>query len=126
MNEKPPGEGQETAAHKQGPRVLWELNPDQWRLFAITFIAGVASIVVGAGLIGLALALARSQWVNGPNGQFVLYGPAPVALLGVYLAAQAGTQGRVAVWIGRVCLLGACAWFAVVLLWVIGKGAGIK
>lgn len=37
----------------------WKPSPEEWRLLVITFVGGLASIVVGAGLIGAALVLGR-------------------------------------------------------------------
>ena len=43
----------------------WELTPEEWRTLVITFIGGLASIVVGACVIGAALAFSR--WWNHGN-----------------------------------------------------------
>jgi xanthine/uracil permease len=40
-------------------RPLWSLNRDEQRLLWITFVGGLASILVGAGVIGAAIALGR-------------------------------------------------------------------
>jgi hypothetical protein len=40
-------------------RPLWTLSRDDQRLLWVTFVGGVASFLVGAGLIGVALTLAR-------------------------------------------------------------------
>ena len=47
-------------------RTRWELTPDEWRLLVITFLGGIASIVLGAATIGVALALLR--WVTPGRG----------------------------------------------------------
>lgn len=39
----------------------WALNDDEWRLLVITFVGGLASIIVGAAMLGGALALARYE-----------------------------------------------------------------
>lgn len=46
-------------SEKSSRKRPWELPADEWRLLMITFVGGLASIVVGAGLIGAALALDR-------------------------------------------------------------------
>jgi hypothetical protein len=46
-------------------RPLWKLDRSEQRILAITFVGGVASIVVAAVIIGTAIALARH--VNGSS-----------------------------------------------------------
>ena len=52
-------------------KTRWELTPEEWRLLGITFVGGVASILVGAGAIGAAIAAGR-LFVHGgsPDGSF--------------------------------------------------------
>jgi hypothetical protein len=44
-----------------GDRLLWSLNRDEQRLLWITFVRGLASILVGAAVIGGAIAVARYE-----------------------------------------------------------------
>jgi hypothetical protein len=45
-------------------RPRWGFTPEDWRLLAITFIGGLASILAGAALIGISIAIARSFEVH--------------------------------------------------------------
>jgi len=54
-----PAAEQKASAEPQPLRLVPALSTQDWRVFGITFVAGIGSIVVGAALIGLALALAR-------------------------------------------------------------------
>jgi len=40
-------------------RPLWKLSRDEQRVLLITFVGGLASIIVGAAVIGVAIALAH-------------------------------------------------------------------
>jgi hypothetical protein len=55
--DKPTGEDKPTNAE----RPLWSLSRDEQRLLMITFVGGLGSIVAGAGMIGVAIVLARDQ-----------------------------------------------------------------
>lgn len=54
VTDKPPGK----------PR--WQFTSEEWRLLVITFVGGLGSIVIGAVLIGIAIALSRAM-TNGPH-----------------------------------------------------------
>jgi hypothetical protein len=58
-NEQPPAPTTEASAPQGVERPLWVLSREDQRLFVITFVGGVASIVVGACVIGGAIALVR-------------------------------------------------------------------
>jgi hypothetical protein len=42
-------------------RPLWSMSRDEQRLLWITFVGGLASILVGAGIIGAAIVFARYE-----------------------------------------------------------------
>lgn len=58
---------------------LWELSADEKRLLLITFVGGLASIVLGAVMIGAALALTRWEAHRHPD----MLNLAMVTVLGV-------------------------------------------
>jgi hypothetical protein len=64
-------------------RRLWNLNRDEQQILLITFAAGVGSIVVGAALVGLAIAFAR--WEAAYNeDQFTFLGWATVVITALF------------------------------------------
>ena len=66
-------------------RPLWKLNRDEQRLFWITFVGGLASIVVGAGVIGSAIALARYDLRQEKGGHLVLEVEGTAVFLALFL-----------------------------------------
>jgi len=59
-NEQLPAPIPEASAPKVAERSLWKLSRDEQRILMITFVGGLASIVVGACVIGGSIALARA------------------------------------------------------------------
>jgi hypothetical protein len=62
-------------------RPLWSLSRDEQRILAITFVGGLASIILAAGIIGAAIALGR--WFRHQNleGGFAHWLPAATSVL---------------------------------------------
>jgi hypothetical protein len=108
-------------------RRLWELSLDEKRILLVTFLGGVASIVVGAALIGVAIALARSQ-LRMPRNLIGMAIALPCAIFGVWYVGRPYSR-RVLIgrnpWMRAV----AVAFFALasvfILFWV-GIAAGVK
>jgi hypothetical protein len=138
--QKEPGEPESEAASavpESRPRLLPALRADEWHLFAITFVAGVASIVVGAAMIGISLALARIFW-NERGAWWTLAGYFGAGVLGVTLGVT-GWRFR-SPWrplrlhpssprelmVGRHIMFwtGACS-VTIAVLVLIGKAAGV-
>lgn len=101
-------------------RPLWQLSRDEQRILLITFAGGLASIVVGAAIIGASLALAR---YGGLNWFWI-----------VLLALLAGAQTSILVQDDltsvpkrMVIALAASAFllWSVLILWLVGILAGI-
>jgi hypothetical protein len=53
-------------------RPVWQLSRDEQRVLLITFVGGLGAIVIGAAIIGLALALARAGRQGGEAWQAFL------------------------------------------------------
>jgi hypothetical protein len=58
-NEQPPAPIVEARAPQVAERSLWNLSRDEQRILIITFVGGLASIVAGVCVVGVAIALAR-------------------------------------------------------------------
>ena len=103
-------------------RPLWSLSRDEQRVLAITFVGGLASLIVAAGVIGAAIALGR--WVEheslGWFTQFAQVGGLALAILGGLAGRSKRTPlyGRFIGWI--VAAIGVLG-----LLVIVGIGAGI-
>jgi hypothetical protein len=119
---------------------LWELSRDEQRLLLITFAGGLASIVVGAVMVGGSIALAQYWRHNGGLSGLAIYTATNVA---VVLASWStvrlvqGSKDRTVLVIGRfpALLISRVVWtlailtsilLASVLLTWIGVGAGVK
>jgi hypothetical protein len=102
----------------------WELTPEDWRTLIITFVGGVASIIVGAGLLGAALALAHWQTQGVRSGHWI---GLVLSTVGIWTL----TVGRLGFHKPKdrwdVLLTGSLALFAAILLltWI-GIAAGVK
>jgi len=94
-----------------------------WRMLVITFVGGVASIIVGAALVGLAFALARIYTPHNdfPTWFFLVICPVFSAIGCVAVVTGLGTRS----WFSKT-YLGLCGSFVVysILVWV-GVAAGI-
>ena len=107
---------------------MWELSADEKRLLVITTVGGLASILLGAAIIGAALALVR---VEHGNGSGLVTGTVGLVLLLVAALWYSGKwQGKVRLkWssVTRWVLPGFYALLVcVVILWWIGLAAGVK
>jgi hypothetical protein len=106
-------------------RPLWVLSTGEKRILLITFAGGLASIIVGAAVIGASVALAGSFRVhNGTDWRGM-----------AFMAAAAGTLTAAALtsW-GRALFeppqrvmfaLGSVLLWSVLILWLVGVAAGI-
>ena len=102
----------------------WEPTPEEWRALTITFVGGVASIVVGAGILGAALALARWQTRNGGAvGVITLAVGGLLCWLSLpsLWKESRGRESRLSPWLVIVAL---AAVFDLLVL--IGVGVGVK
>jgi hypothetical protein len=110
-----------------GDRPVWSLSRDEQRTLAITFVGGLASIIIGAGVIGASIALGR--WVEHQNLRWLAHGGAAAwgsvvsGLLGALgglagLRKDAPLSSRVFGWI-------AASIGVFLLLVIVGVGAGI-
>ena len=108
----------------QADRPLWRLTPDEQRVLLITFAGGVGSIVVGAGVIGLALVLARHD--RAPLSTLAV---ATVGVLAVLLAMRfinsVVEPPRGQKWIGDIGVIVGVAGCVVLVLTWIGIAAGV-
>ena len=107
--------------HSEKQPAQW--SPEDWRLLVITFVGGLASIVVGAALLGLAIALARI-W-HPANDFFTCFalGICPVlTAIGVPLFFRDRKKS-----LGNTLGLYFCGLYTllIILIWI-GVGAGIK
>ena len=111
----------------------WALSAAEWRLLVITFVGGLGSIVAGAGIIGGAIAIARTA-TRGPGFWFLTIAVGAVgfvfgmvvfrrAVRGVYLPAP------VRLFAGAIASIFVVAYGVLIvvgLLVLIGRAAGIK
>ena len=110
-------------------RELWELSADEKRLLLITFVGGLASIVLGAVMIGAALALTRWEAHRHPD------------MLNLAMVTVLGVPAGIPVWSKKFrslnkinpCSPGFRVFAtvyvllaSVLVLWWIGVGAGVK
>lgn len=98
-------------------------SPEDWRMLIITFVGGLASILVGAGMLGLAVVLARH--VSARNDIFTwVFGVAPPVVGVAYLASYVRVKKKdrwdlLLIWL----LVTGVVFYA--LTWI-GVAAGIK
>jgi hypothetical protein len=107
--------------HSGNQRDQW--SPEDWRLLMITFVGGLASIVVGAAMLGLAIALARIWHPANDFGTWFGLGICPVlTAIGVPLFFRDRKKS-----VGNTLGLYFCGLVTliVILIWI-GVGAGIK
>jgi hypothetical protein len=113
---------------KPPPKPRWDLTSEEWRLLVITFVGGLGSIVVGAGALGVAVALAR---FFGPGPRWALL-VTTVLSVGATVASvqtlirQQGPYGRPSGVRKAAVLLGLSAFGSTLfLLTWIGLAAGV-
>jgi hypothetical protein len=95
-------------------RPLWKLDRSEQRVLAITFVGGVPPIVVGASLIGLAIALGRilGNLAGWPLAILAISGLVAIMLFGPYLSLRKTEHGS-------------NAFVVLAMLALIGQAAGI-
>jgi hypothetical protein len=129
-----------------GEKPSWKLTPEEWRTQVITFVSGLASVLAGAAIVGIAIALGR-WWSKGfAQGGYGYPVEVTVILIFLTLASTAilvaslkvkaetrddGTNSKPPQWPWWVIVsFGFAAWFwvlvFVVLLAWIGVAAGVK
>ena len=69
-------------------RRLWELSLDEKRILLVTFLGGVASIVVGAAIVGAGIALARTEQIRTPRNIIALTIATPCVIFGLWYAGR--------------------------------------
>jgi hypothetical protein len=98
-------------------------SPEDWRLLVITFAGGLGSIVIGAAMLGLAVALARSEH-PGDNASTWFFDVAlPIVLLIGWVWWLRERNKKWYDYLG-LCFLGVS--LVIVILTWIGVVAGIK
>lgn len=117
----------------QEERPLWKLDRNEQRILVITFVGGLASIIVGAAVVGVAIALAhRAERPGVSLAGLAAYSASAVVLFAFWVAyvrwGFRGMPGRpLDLWpvSSRFgVLVGALLVASVVLTWI-GIAAGI-
>ncbi len=68
-------------------RPVWKLSRDEQRILLITFVGGLASIIVGAAVIGVAVALAhRAEGPGHPIAGLAVYSVAAIVAFACWVA----------------------------------------
>jgi hypothetical protein len=98
-------------------------SPEDWRLLVITFVGGLASIIVGAGALGLAVALARVEHPGNNVFSWVVFVAFPIGLL-VCILPFARERNKSWYYYVLIVLFGAGVTLSI-LVWI-GAAAGIK
>ena len=122
-NEQQPAPITEASAPQVAERPLWVLSRDEQRVLIITFVGGLASIVVGAGIIGVAIALVRVVKPGSLLGFLILITVLDTFILvaGVNAGRLSGSRSKGAL----ILWLFALVDFPILLLIWIGWAAGI-
>jgi hypothetical protein len=117
-------------------RPLWELDHGEQRVLVITFVGGVASLVVAAVIVGAAIALAHAlnrRHVTYPDSPLFFFILAAFALVVVAIGVISGQSGkrfravrRAASSLLDVLALVAALIAIVGLLTLIGMAAGVR
>lgn len=98
-------------------------SPEDWRTFMITFVGGLASILVGAAMLALAFALARYWDLHNDFFTWFDWVVSPLAILwGLVVIPRRKKRSR----FERVVRWSAAAMLTIVALTWIGVAAGIK
>jgi hypothetical protein len=110
-----------------GDRPFWSMNRDEQRLLWITFLGGLGSIVIGAGIVGLSIALARSTFRQHPRPVTILFFAGVCVIYGMLIGIRndpgfrAGGRRRI---LGNVASVVFAIGFAVFFLALMGVAAG--
>jgi drug/metabolite transporter (DMT)-like permease len=98
-------------------------SPEDWRLLMITFVGGLASILGGAAMLGLAIILARKEQPGNNTFSWIFLVGGPLILVGIVVAlARERREG----WFQRIAWSFMIGIIIVVALTWIGVAAGIK
>lgn len=105
-------------------RPLWVLSVDEQRLLLITFVGGLASIVVGGAMIGFAIAYAKWQAAKQPP---VPVGHTLVGVAGMLIAIGAvlWKSRGLPRWLRWGLAIVEAVLSGTALLWIVGVAAGI-
>src|SRR3974377_1949212 len=91
-NEQLPAPSTEASAPQVVERPLWELSRDEQRELTIAFVGGLTSVVVGAAVIGGAIAMVRGfRALHYPLGFLIIFTAVYIftAVWGVYARRSA-------------------------------------
>jgi hypothetical protein len=125
-DEKPPSAGAPASADKTKEKPLWALDSQEQRLLWITFVGGVASIVVSAAILGVSIALARWLVTSHPSTpiwvDLVILLVSGSALAAVLIIRWRLTSG---LWLRLIILAFFLCFITVILTWI-GVAAGVK
>jgi heme/copper-type cytochrome/quinol oxidase subunit 3 len=103
------------------------LSAAEWRILVITAVGGLISLVAAAGIIGGAIALARSQESIGLGTLGLTTGALLIASVSALVgASQTPTNDRRNLWVRRSAIATASFGVAFVLLVWVGVAAGIN
>lgn len=98
-------------------------SPEDWRLLIITFAGGLASIIVGAGALGLAVALARLYHPHNDWFTWVVFVVCPLGSLVGFVAFLLDKRDSLG---NKICMYFCGSYVIFVILVWIGVAAGIK
>lgn len=101
-------------------RPLWVLSADEKRMLLITFVGGLASIVIGAAMIGSAIAYAR--W---PAANSILVPTLAGAAVALFLYSLIIRRSRFPSWLKWGMTIMAALLLGTALLSFVGIAAGI-
>lgn len=124
-DEQVPAPEGEASAPQTVQRSVWNLSRDEQRALIITFAGGLASILVGACLLGLALATARSLHRTVDLVTAIL---AVIVYASVTRSLWVGWRRTRRPWVKVLCVLSMAVtsfFAALYLLALIGIAAGI-
>jgi hypothetical protein len=114
------------------PPIVPQLTPEEGRMLVVTFIGGLGAIVVGAGVVGLAIALAHvMRYWHPPLWVWI-----PLAFVTAILVGMTGLVLRKRPWLeaenreDQQVALGAGGFYVLltillVLMWI-GMAAGVR